>query len=186
VIDEDDAVFYGQLKKEKLVISLEEFESALHRVPDEDLFPELPSDATYTLAPDDSDNDKDALHLKRPRLDYYHDYREQNALHIIPEMLLDEVHALERVSQQPHPGIIRYHGMPSSHKLRTCHKGLTLLDRLRVRRGRITALVLDKHPRDLKAFLKEAIGQIDKEPFMAALESAVKHLHLLGLAHNGM
>jgi hypothetical protein len=38
----------------------------------------------------------------------------------------------------------------------------------------------------LKSYLKEAVGEIDKEPFMAALESAVKHLHSLGLAHNGM
>jgi hypothetical protein len=115
VVDEDDAVFYGQLKKEKLKISLEEFESALQRVPDEDLYPEVPSDAT--VAPDDAGKNDDALYLKRPRLDYYYDYREQGVLHIIPQMLLDEVNALERVSQQPHPGIIRYHGMSSSPHL---------------------------------------------------------------------
>jgi hypothetical protein len=112
VIDEDDAVFYGQLQKEKLKISLEEFESALQRVPNEDLYPEVPSDAT--VAPDDVGTNDHAVYLKRPRLDYYYDYREQGVLRIIPQMLLDEVHALERVSQQPHPGIIRYYGMSSS------------------------------------------------------------------------
>jgi hypothetical protein len=86
VIDEDDAVFYGQLKKEKLKIRLEEFESALQRVPDEDLFPEFPPDAKYTVAPDDVSKDDTTLYLKRQRLDYYHDYKEQGVLHIIPQM----------------------------------------------------------------------------------------------------
>ncbi|KAK3302860.1 kinase-like domain-containing protein [Chaetomium strumarium] len=63
------------------------------------------------------------------------------------------------------PGIIRYHGC-------------------RVRRGRVTGLVLDRHPHSLRDYVQDGVGQTEKEPFMAALESAVRHLHSAGFAHN--
>ncbi|KAK4096403.1 kinase-like protein [Parathielavia hyrcaniae] len=112
-----------------------------------------------------NDIDSDAVYLKRPHLNFYSDYRKQGIVELLPQMLLDEVQPLEVVSQNPHPNIIKYHGC-------------------RVRRGRIKGLVLDKHPHDLKVYLRDAIGTNDKEPFMDALESAVRHLHSLGLAHN--
>lgn len=84
---------------------------------------------------------------------------------LIPLMLLDEARALGRVSQHPHPGIIKYHGC-------------------RVRRGRITGLLLDRYPSNLEQYRKDPAGTIDKKAFVAALESAVHHLHSLGLAHN--
>ncbi|KAK1764626.1 kinase-like domain-containing protein [Phialemonium atrogriseum] len=83
----------------------------------------------------------------------------------MPGLILEEAHALQIVSQRPHPNIIGYHGC-------------------RVRRGRITGLVFDRYENDLNHYLKDGIGTIDKEAFMAALESAVHHLHSLGMAHN--
>lgn len=79
----------------------------------------------------------------------------------IPALILDEAQALELVSQKPHPGLIGYHGC-------------------RVRRGRITGLVLDRHGDGLKQNFKHNMGPIDKERFMFALEVAVEHLHSMG------
>ncbi|KAK4038635.1 kinase-like protein [Parachaetomium inaequale] len=163
VIDEDDVVYHGQIKTSKLKISLAQYSAALPSVPDEELYPELPADAKFTLAPENIT--KDTLYLKRPRVDFYGDYKEQNVVELLPLMLLEEIHALEIVSQHPHPNIVRYYGC-------------------RVRRGRITALVLDRYSHDLKEYLRDGVGTIDKKPFMAGLESAVQHLHALGLAHN--
>jgi hypothetical protein len=52
--------------------------------------------------------------------------------------------ALQIISQQPHPGIIGYHGC-------------------RVRMGRINGLVLDKHPNGLKEHLKDGVGEIERK-----------------------
>jgi serine/threonine protein kinase len=163
LVTEDDVVYYGKLEIDKLKISLEQFTAALQRVPDEELFPELPSDVMFTLAPEDLSSD--SLYLKRSRLKDYNDYKEQDAVDLLSLMLLDEARALELVSKHPHPGIIKYHGC-------------------RVRRGHITGLLLDKYPYDLGQYLKDSMGKIDKEAFVAALDSAVQHLHSLGLAHN--
>ncbi|KAK3293064.1 uncharacterized protein B0H64DRAFT_465012 [Chaetomium fimeti] len=164
-IDDDDVFYFGQLSAPKLKITLEQYTAALERIPDQDIFPDVPPDARLTLAANDCD--VNALYIKRPRLRMYEEYKKDDMLFVIPTLILDEAHALQIVSQQPHPGIIGYHGC-------------------RVRRGRITGLVLDKHPHDLKEYLKDGVGEIDKEAFMTALESAVRHLHSLGLAHNGM
>ena len=165
LIDEDDIFYYGQLNIAKLEITFEQFTSALQRLPDEDILPEVPSDATLTVAPDKLELGKDAYYIKRPRVTEYEDYKNDDCLSIISLLLLEEAQALQLASLGPHPGIIRYHG---------CH----------VRRGRITGLVLDRHEYDLKGYLRENVGHIDKEVFMAALESAVRHLHSMGLAHN--
>ncbi|KAK4107089.1 kinase-like protein [Canariomyces notabilis] len=163
-IDEDDVVYHGQLKMDKLKISLEQFKSALQRIPDEELYAQLPLDANYTLASDDAD--ENTFYFKRPNIFHYDRYKENDSLDSFPIMMLEEIKALELVSQHPHPNIVKYHGC-------------------RVRRGRITAIVLDKHPQSLRDIADDnALGTLDREAFMAALESAVKHLHSLGLAHN--
>ncbi|RYP59818.1 hypothetical protein DL769_008376 [Monosporascus sp. CRB-8-3] len=78
-----------------------------------------------------------------------------------------EARVMELISEHPHPHIIGYYGY-------------------RVRRGRITGLVLDRHPSDLKNYVKHGIGTIDEGPFMEALESPIHHLHPLGWAHNDL
>jgi serine/threonine protein kinase len=164
VVDDDDALYFGLLRIPKLQITLDQAASALQQVPDEDVFPEVPQDAQLTIAPDDLD--LDACYIKRPRLSMYHEYKKDDCLYAIPTLVLDELHALQAVSQHPHPGIIRYHGC-------------------RVRRGRITGLVLDRHPHSLRDHVQDGAGHMEKEAFMAALESAVRHLHsAVGFAHN--
>ncbi|KAF2245859.1 kinase-like protein [Trematosphaeria pertusa] len=88
-------------------------------------------------------------------------------LNLIPKGLLEEAKAMEILSQHSHPNIIHYHGC-------------------RVRRGRIVGLVLDRHPNTLTDYLNNKVEIVDKEPFMQALESAIRHLHSLGWAHNDL
>ena len=72
---------------------------------------------------------------------------------------------MEFHSEHPHPNFIRYHGC-------------------RFRRGYLTGIVLDRYSHNLKNYLQNQVGIIDKELFTEALESAINHLHSLGWAHN--
>ncbi|KAM5349287.1 hypothetical protein ACJ41O_005794 [Fusarium nematophilum] len=163
-IDEDDVVYFGQLDTPKLKTTYEQYASALAPIPDDHLFPELSStDERFTVAPDDVSKSSD-VYIKRPRLSMYEIYKENECLSVIPSLILEGAHALQAISQHPHPGLIKFHGC-------------------RARRGRVTGLVLDKHANDLNSHLKD-VGPVDKEAFMTALESAVQHLHSVGLAHN--
>jgi serine/threonine protein kinase len=164
VIDEDDSAYFGRLDIPKLQMTFEQCTSALVRIPDEDLFPELSSaNECFTIAPD-SIRESETIYIKRPRLTMYEIYKENDILFIIPALILEEAHALQIISQHPHPGLVKFHGC--------C-----------VRRGRITGLILDKYENDLNHYLKD-VGPVDNSAFMAALESAVQHLHSIGLAHN--
>lgn len=132
------------------------------RLPDAEIYPELPLSGELTLAPDELTSN---LYVKQPRLFQYEEYKSQDCVDIVPTLLLEEAHTLEAISGRPHPGIVVYHGC-------------------RVRRGFVTGLVLDRHIRDLKHYVSNYMGPLDKAPFIEALESAVEHLHSLGLAHN--
>ncbi|PGH27454.1 hypothetical protein AJ80_00933 [Polytolypa hystricis UAMH7299] len=156
----DDELYFGHLSIPKLKISYEQFTSALVRVPDEHLYPKAPPN--IMIAPESSAND---LYIKRPRLTMYQVYKEANDHTIMPALLIEEAVALEIVSQHPHSNIVRYHGC-------------------RVRRDRITGLVLDRYASDLHKFMRKGVGKVDKSSFMEALESAVQHLHSHGMAHN--
>lgn len=164
VIDENDVVYFGQLDAPKLHMDFEQCTAALVRVPDEDLFPELSSTKEdFTIAPDSIRGNKNVF-IKRPRLAMYEIYKEQDALSILPTLILEEAHALQVISRHPHPGLIKFHGC--------C-----------VQRGRITGLAQEKHENDLNHHLKE-VGPVDNAAFIETLESAVRHLHSIGLAHN--
>jgi serine/threonine protein kinase len=163
-IDEDDRVYFGQLDLPKRQISFEQYASALQPIPDEDIFPELSSSEQLTLFQNASLPDT-GFYIKRPKMIMYEEFKEKGALDIIHMSLLEEICALEAISKHPHPNIVRYHGC-------------------RVRRGRITGLVLDKYEYDLEFYVRCGIGTINKEAFMAALVSAVQHLHANDLAHN--
>lgn len=164
VIEKDDAVYFGQLPKRKLQLTLEEYTSALVRVPDAEISPRLPAGGELTVAPDGLDLTRD-FYVKRPRLFRYEEYKEQDCVDVIPALLLEEASTLEMLSRNPHPGVVRYHGCL-------------------VRRGFITGLVLDRHVSDLKKYVREQKGPLDRVAFMEALESAIAHLHSLSLAHN--
>lgn len=89
----------------------------------------------------------------------------------IPDLLLHEAQMLGLLSRhRQHPNIVGYHGC-------------------RVRGGFITGLVLDMVPGStLGRYMEGTVGgleKIDKDSFMAALQSAVDHLHhVVGIAHN--
>ncbi|OAQ97387.1 hypothetical protein LLEC1_04214 [Akanthomyces lecanii] len=141
----EDELYFGQLFKKKKEITLSEYSAALEHVPDSEIYPTIPQDTPLTIAPDDLD-DVSAF-IKRPGLNCY---EEMKGSDFIPKGVLEETLIMEQVSQTPHPSIVGYRGC-------------------RVRRGRITALVLQR---------------LDKTLQQHALESAVAYLHSLGLAHN--
>ncbi|KAH7269016.1 uncharacterized protein BKA55DRAFT_497457, partial [Fusarium redolens] len=84
----------------------------------------------------------------------------------INKELLAETFTMEKISQPAHPNIIGYHGC-------------------RVRRGRITSIVLEKLDQTLQQFsATPEFEKLDKPNFLEALQSAVAYIHSLGLAHN--
>ncbi|KAJ5937349.1 hypothetical protein N7454_004649 [Penicillium verhagenii] len=138
---EDDSVYFGKVEKPQEDITFDEFTEALTKIPDEEIYP-------------------------KPRLFCYEEYKEDDSTYVIPTLLIEEASVLETISQNPHPGIIKYHGC-------------------RVKRGFITGLVLDRKPSDLRGYVDSKIGPvIDEESFTTALKAAVEHLHSMGLAHN--
>ncbi|KAK7424769.1 hypothetical protein QQX98_000352 [Neonectria punicea] len=164
VVD-DDAFYYGQLNVRKADISFPDLTDALDLVPDENVFPKWPpQDIKLTQIPDDLPSN---VYIKRPNISLYHIYRAHTVLHLLPQGLMEEAQAMEFLAQHPHPNIIRYHGC-------------------QIRRGHITGLVLEQYRYDLWEYLKHKAGPLDNEAFMAALESAVHHLHSLGWAHNDL
>lgn len=168
-IEKDDEIYFGQLSIPKLKISLEEFSSALVRVPDAEIYPKLPDEGDDQLAIFRNEQPLASnLYLKRPRLTEYEEYQAQDCVEIIPGRLLEEARSLEAIARRPHPGIVGYHGC-------------------RVRRGFITGLVLDRYPNNLKQHVEDQVKPpLDISAFLGALESAVTHLHDLGLAHNDL
>ncbi|KAI9831652.1 MAG: hypothetical protein M1819_004718 [Sarea resinae] len=160
-----DVIYFGQLNIPKRDLSFQQITSALSPIPDDQIFPQWPpSDMKATQAPEVLPAN---IYIKRPNLSMFDVFKEYNVLHLLPQGLKEEVEAMEAICQHPHPNIIRYHGC-------------------QVRRGRITGLVLDRHPIGLRDYLKHEIGTINKELFMETLESAIHHLHSLGWAHNDL
>ncbi|KAJ5729464.1 kinase-like protein [Penicillium malachiteum] len=146
-------------------ISLPETSAALTKVPDEDIYPALASHSDITVA-EVLDPIPPHIYLKRPWLSFYDDYKEQDAVNAVPIILLGEIYALQALSKDPHPGIIKYYGC-------------------RVSSGWITGFALEHHWEDLKGYIQAKKGPpIDEEPFLAALKSAICHVHSCGFAHN--
>jgi serine/threonine protein kinase len=164
-LDKDDRAYWGKKGIRKYGISLEEYEEALEPVPDEEIYPEASSD--LTIAPNDWGDD--SVYFKHPKIDLYDPAKVEEFLPTAPKLLLDEAKILELLVQHPHPNIVRYHGC-------------------RVRRGRITGLVLDRHGQDLEVLERDKtlLASLDKDALMTGLQSAVDHLHGLGLAHNDL
>ena len=163
--DADDNAFFGKLSQTECTITFLQLTSALAPISDNDLFPEW---APYSM---ELTRSQDTLpsntYVKHPNLCLYETFQEHNVLDLFAKGLLKEAKAMEIISQHPHPNIIHYHGC-------------------RVRRGRITGLVLDRHPNTLTDYSKNKLGSVDKGPFMQALTSAIDHLHSLGWAHNDL
>ncbi len=164
VFTDDDVVFFGQLPKAASEITAEEATAALSLVPDHTIFPPVaPGGGEWTLAPDDGVDNK-SYFVKQPTMSIYDLFKDDDFL---ARLLLGEATIMERLAKHWHPNIVRYHG-------------------IRVRRGRMTGLVLDRHRHTLLEHVKQGLGGLDEVAFIQALESAVTHLHSLGLAHNDL
>lgn len=161
LVTADEEVWFGQLFKKMKDITLAEYSSALEYIQDEEIFPEVPEDIVLTIAPDSLD-DASAF-IKRPGLNCYETMKGSD---YIPKEILGETLTMEQISKTPHPNIIEYFGC-------------------RVRRGRITAIVLERLDQTLTQYAHTpAFERLDMAKFLEAVKSAVDYLHSLGLAHN--
>lgn len=169
-MDENETFHFGQIDAPQKDISLEQVMATLKPVPDDPIFPQWPlpdanSGVTLYTAPDPLPENMDIM---RPGLECYNLLQKNGWENQLSSSLVSEAQTLTELSQHPHPNLIRYHGC-------------------RVVRGHITGLVLDKHPYVLATHVKHGHQPaIDKDSFMTALESVLKHLHDLGWAHNDL
>lgn len=133
-VDAESHAYFGQVAKRKLLMTLEEFRTALEPIPDEDIFPAV-SDGTEAYEPPEDSNAIGTLYIKRPLLKAYHDYKQSGCVDMIAENLMDEITALQHIAQHdPHPNIVRFHGC-------------------QINRGRITGIILERHEYSLGDFL---------------------------------
>ncbi|KAI1286591.1 kinase-like domain-containing protein [Xylaria venustula] len=160
-ITSEDDLYFGQLYKQKKDISVADYSLALEHVKDEEIYPPVPEDTRLKIAPNHWEDT--TAFIKRPGLNCYETMKGSD---YIPKEVLHETLIMEQISMTPHPNIITYLG---------CH----------VKRGRITAIVLEHLNQTLTQFSwTPAFHQLDHEAFIKAVESAVYHIHSLGLAHN--
>ncbi|KAH8808651.1 kinase-like domain-containing protein [Xylogone sp. PMI_703] len=160
-ITQDEEVYFGQSSKNKRDITFAEYSAALEYIRDDKIFPAVPKDIQLTIA---SENlDMSSVFIKRPGLVVYEIFKGSD---FIPKEVLNETLIMEQISKSPHPNIVNYYGC-------------------RVKRGRITAILLEQLDETLAQYVSTAdFRHLDKTKFMIALESALDHLHSLGLAHN--
>ncbi|KAH6631825.1 kinase-like domain-containing protein [Chaetomium tenue] len=168
----DDEAYRGFLHKDRRDITLDEFATGLKRMSDEVIFPEVPTDPEITITPKNLDGS--TVHIKRPGLKHYRDFEEEAECATKDQVLIEAL-AIEKISKTPHPYVVRYHGCT-------------------VHRGRITGIAMERLGETLSHYAhcsggcisehKTMFDQIDKQAFLAGVESAVKFLHSLGLAHN--
>jgi serine/threonine protein kinase len=161
IFDDDDCAFWGKILKPKKDIAMKEYQSALVRIPDEKLYPKMSADLEIPSVQTLSAGDNDETFVKRPNLAIWDLVQDTSFL---SNLLLHEAHIMQRIAKGPHRNIIKYRGV-------------------RVRRGRVTGIVLDKHRHTLLDHVKSQ-RSLNIGSFMVALGSAVIHLHSLNLAHN--
>jgi serine/threonine protein kinase len=181
--DADGTVYFGSLPVRKSALSLDLVRAHLAPIPADDIHPRAPPRLTASPLAADAPG----VYVKRPRLAAYALFADRGSL---AAMLLREAETLEALRARPHPHVARYHGAL-------------------VRGGRVRGLVMARYRATLRARLDDdglspsspcpagsSCGGgggggkgARRPPFdgagcMAALRSAVAHLHALGLAHN--
>ena len=160
-ITTDEEVYFGKSSKKRQDMTIDEYVSALKRILDDQVHPKVPQGMTLTLAPEGLD--ETLSWVKRTGLN---NYESRKGLQIVAKALLKETVIMEQISKTPHPHLIKYHGC-------------------RVRRGCITAIVLECLNQTVTQFSRTpAFQELNKTKFFAGVHSAVEYLHSLGLAHN--
>lgn len=160
IFDHDDCAFWGKIFKPKQAIALKEYQLALERIPDEKLYPKIDGLKEPVTSAENTDIEGQTF-IKRPNLTILDLVSDTSFL---SDLLLSELQVMERISKAPHRNMIGYRGA-------------------RIRRGRVTGIVLDRHERTLLNQVKSG-RTLDTGLFMGDLRSAVIHLHSLDLAHN--
>lgn len=152
--------YFGKSTSKTSTLTVEEIKEFLQPLPDDDVYPELPTSG-ITIFPGPID---DTIFLKKPKV-----HEDFIGTGLLPKLMLQEAETLELLSRMPHPNIIRYHGCIT-------------------KRGRIVRLVFDRYEMTLKQRLdrKMMIGHFEIDNLMKQIESALDHLHMLGLAHNDL
>ncbi|KAI0525941.1 kinase-like domain-containing protein [Xylaria bambusicola] len=162
-ITSDGDLYYGQIYNKKMKdITLADYISALEHVSDEEVYPLVPEGITLKIAPDYWDDT--TAFIKRPGLTCY---KTMKGTEFIPQQILQETLIMEQLSKAPHPNIITYIGC-------------------QVKNGcRITAIVLERLDQTLAQLAQTpTFHQLDHDAVFKAIESAIHHIHSLGLAHN--
>ncbi|KAK0724298.1 kinase-like domain-containing protein [Lasiosphaeris hirsuta] len=151
--------------------TIEQINDALQEVPNDRIFFPLPipwffAATRVTIADQWRREAESSWYLKRPWfvriIDVPHD-----SWTVVAEWFAIEVKMLELLSSFPqHPNIIEYHGC-------------------RVRKGRVTGVYLGRVEGSNLWDHIQSGKTVDREPFLAALESAINQLHdTVGIAHN--
>jgi serine/threonine protein kinase len=159
-IDADGFAYTGEIPTRKKLITLQQFQENLKLIPDKEIYPIAPKHITnINILPDDE------FYIKRPKLTTYHRSKGQD---LLAKLLLQEVEIMELLKNNPHPHIVSYHGCI-------------------IRDDYIIGIALDKYHTTLERRLEDRDQyerNFDTESCFKAIESAIKHLHSLGLAHN--
>ncbi|KAK4442955.1 kinase-like domain-containing protein, partial [Podospora aff. communis PSN243] len=174
----DDDLYCASLKGDRTTHTVDQINAALHKIPNENVFFPLPAPWHFartgpiTVADTWDTEPGPEFYLKRPTfplsLDCEPDDEFWAGRKDAAYWFTAEVRMLERLSRFPqHPNIVKYHGC-------------------RVRKGRVTGVMLDRcEGQDLYHHCLVAGKKVDKEPFLAALASAIDHLHnVVGIVHN--
>ncbi|KAI4674752.1 uncharacterized protein J4E84_010358 [Alternaria hordeiaustralica] len=159
-IDDHERAWFGQTTEmRKYDLTVEDLNRLLQQVPDEKIYP-LKTTSLSTV-PEET---RGKYYIKRPKLLFLDDEAETK---LLPQLLPGEAEVLQLLEHNPHPNIIRFHGCT-------------------VNRSRVTGIALDQYSVILKYRHEDVPQPLDIEACMRGIRSALKHLHLLGLAHNDL
>jgi serine/threonine protein kinase len=149
--------YFGKSKLRKYDLTAKDIIESLEHVPDEDIYPKTPDSITIATIPIDN-----KVFFKGPKLNTAF-----LGTKLLQKLILQEANTMELLARNPHPNIVGYHGCL-------------------IKRDRIVGFVLDRYPVTLEERLKYSTEIIDTETCMSKIESAINHLHSLGLAHNDL